>query len=454
MLAYRIDTRAVQRARQRLGATSVLLTALALGACDLDFTNPNDASSDVVLTTAEGLIAATVGLQARYSDALDSYVYPAGLLTNELGATSGALPGYYSAEVGEVSALLSALPGDLWNTHYRTIKSADDIINNVDNVTFEAGMRSGMLTLAYLLKGAAIGQLIQGFEQIALGDLTNDQLPFVSREVALQEARDLLDQAQTQFESEPPGATFNSTVLATGLDLGNTIAAMQARYARMADDWPAAIAAADRVDLSTLSLWPFGDQAINPLVDLSIYVLPADAWRLSAEPRDERVDFHVTVAEVEGRTQPLDRYGQFTGNASPIPAYWPDEIRLIRAEALLETGQAQLAQEELELVRTQCNEPIAEPQACIAPLGGQLDDDALREEIYVQRRFELFATGQSWEDARRLNRVGQFTAPMTMTLSRAQRCWLPYPQGERNANRNVPDDPEPETAPTFPATCF
>lgn len=442
----------MRAARPCLGVTGLLAATLALGACDLDFTNPNAPSEDVVLTTPEGLIAVAIGLQARYSDALDAYVYPAGLLTNELGATSGALPGYYSAETGEVSANLSALPSDLWFTHYRVIKSADDVIRNVNNVTLEPGMRSGMLTLAYLLKGAAIGQLIQGFQQIALDEPGTDQPAFVSREEALARARALLDSAQVQFEAEPPSAAFNSTVLATGLDLGNTIAAMQARYARMANDWPAAIAAADRVDLSVISLWPFSDQARNPIFDLGIYVQPADAWRLSAEPDDRRVEFHVVPTDLAGRTQPLDQYARFNANGAPIPAYWPDEIRLIKAEALLETGPPDDALALVNEVRTQCG-GTSEPQPCLPPLSG-LGEDEIRTEIYRQRRFELFATGLSWEDARRLGQVGQFVAPLPMTTSRAQRCWLPYPQAERNANTNVPSDPEPETAPAFPAQCF
>src|SRR5690606_9951245 len=194
------------------------------------------------------------------------------------------------------------------------------------------------------------------------------------------------------------------------------------------------------------------DQARNPLVDLSIYVLPADIWSASAEGGDNRVGFHVTATDLAGRTQPLDQYARFTGNSSPLPAYWPDEMRLIRAEALLQSdlpGAIAAVNE----VRTRCTSPLQEPVACLSPTGAATEE-AVREEIYAQRRFALYATGQSWEDARRLGQVGQFTAPLAMSTSRAQRCWLPYPQGERNANSNVPPDPEPETAPPFPEQCF
>jgi len=74
----------------------------------------------------------------------------------------------------------------------------------------------------------------------------------------------------------------------------------------------------------------------------------------------------------------------------------------------------------------------------------------LLTEIYVQRRYELFSTGQRWEDARRRGAVrGPVASPAVP--SDAQRCWLPYAIGDRNANPSVPTDPTEPT--TFPARC-
>ncbi|MEO6444436.1 MAG: hypothetical protein ABIZ91_18585, partial [Gemmatimonadaceae bacterium] len=59
-----------------------------------------------------------------------------------------------------------------------------------------------------------------------------------------------------------------------------------------------------------------------------------------------------------------------------------------------------------------------------------------------------------WEDARRRGTVrGPVAAPGVP--SDAQRCWLPYALGDRNANPNatfavLPDPAEPAS---FPASC-
>jgi hypothetical protein len=74
----------------------------------------------------------------------------------------------------------------------------------------------------------------------------------------------------------------------------------------------------------------------------------------------------------------------------------------------------------------------------------------LLTDIYVQRRYELFGTGLRWEDARRRGAVRGPAAAPAVPVD-AQRCWLPYAIGDRNANTNVPADPTEPTA--FPASC-
>jgi hypothetical protein len=71
---------------------------------------------------------------------------------------------------------------------------------------------------------------------------------------------------------------------------------------------------------------------------------------------------------------------------------------------------------------------------------------ALLDEIYRNRRYELFATGLRWEDLRRLGEIG--------ATEDGKRCWLPYPVVERNANPdNVPVDPEGTEPPANNDAC-
>lgn len=438
---------------RRIGATSLAVGTLFLAACDIDFTNPNAPTTQEALNTQEGLFAATVGMQARYGNTFDSFVFPAGLLTGELGSTSGSLPSYRQTEVGVVEDN-SAAASDFWSSHYLAMKSTIDIIDNVDNVTLAAGTRSGMLALAYTIKAALIGQLVQGYQQVVVDPVANGESQFVDRTTALARVQALLDSAEAALAVAPASAEFTNAILVRGLNLPQFILSQRARYSRLSNDWPRALAAANAVSRTTVNVFPFSANAVNPLLNLTIYVRPADAWRLSADPADTlRTRFHVRDSTLAGFLQPLDNYGRFVVAGDPIPVWWPDEMRLIAAEALLETGALAQAQTVLDSVRVDCTGPATQPRGCLPALTGSLSAAELRAEIYRQRRFELFATGLSWEDARRLNQVGTtITNPIAQT-STAQRCWLQYPLIERNANSSVPPSPEGDNPPAFPASC-
>jgi hypothetical protein len=140
------------------------------------------------------------------------------------------------------------------------------------------------------------------------------------------------------------------------------------------------------------------------------------------------------------------QYARYNDPAASIPTYYPDEVLLIKAEALVGLNQLAAAKAALDSVRTDCPGRVAtDPNACLAASTAVTSAELLAD-IYENRRFELFATGLRWEDTRRRNSVGA-GAP-------GKRCWMPYTIGERNANpANVPTDPEGTNAPAFPATC-
>jgi hypothetical protein len=428
----------------------VLAGVILLAGCDLDKTNPNAPTQEVTLGSADGLIATAVGLQARFGASTATFAYAAGLVTDELAAVSAALVTISDAENGVVTPG-AGFAADYWNAEYRTIKTANDLIVSVENVTMDPGTRSGLLGMAYLIKAAAIGELIQGFKEVAL-DTYNTATPvFVDRPAALAATLALLDSAQTALTGQAVSSQFTSQVLARGFDLLNTIRAYRARYQRMAGNDQAALTAADAVDRTVFSVLPFSTTVRNPLNVLasgSSGVLPRDAFRLAASAGDGRVTFHVTPAAITGRIgTPLDNYARYNDAAASIPTYYPDEVLLIKAEALVNLNQLAAAKAVVDSVRTDCPGRVPnDPNACLPASTVALTREALLAEIYDNRRFELFATGLRWEDTRRRGTVGAGAA--------GKRCWLPYTIGERNANpANVPPDPEGTDAPAFPATC-
>ena len=436
---------------RRYFTMALLASSLGLAACDLDTTNPNAPTQETVLADVEGLMALGVGLQARFGTSTGNFIYSAGLLTTELGAIGTAFSTISDAEGGTVPPG-AAITGDVWASSYRTIKTANDIIVGADDVVMPRGTRSGLRGLAYLFKAAALGELLQSFEELSIDTYNNPTPEFVDRATALAAVLALLDSAELAYRDTVPSAQFTSQVLATGLDIPNTILAYKARYRRLAGNWAGALAAADSVSRTVFSRLPFSAQTPNPLFNVSTGssgVLPRDAYR--ADPLEvQRTAFFVRDTAITGRIgTPLDAWVVFAANSSPIAMYYPDEVLLIKAEALVKLNRLADAQAVVDSVRTDCpgaGRVTTDPGPCLAPLAAVLTAPQLIAEIYRNRRYELFATGLRWEDLRRLGDVG--------ATATAKRCWLPYPVGERNANpANVPVDPEGTEPPTNNAQC-
>jgi hypothetical protein len=369
-----------------------------------------------------------VGLQSRYAAGYGNLIYDAGLLTDELGATAQALPNVRDAELGRVENL-SGVASDLWFSHYRTIKTANDLINNAPNVQLDPAMLSGIMALAYTLKAGAISDLVQGYQQIADPDAGSPTPPFISRSDALA-GRSRRSTAPTRSSTPPrrdgvrdaragdelrPAQHAPRVPRAAAAHQRARAAAGHARGRRRRGPSGALGAAVHR---------PGAEPALRAHVGL---VGGAAARRLPPRGGPGPATYHVTAAAVTGFFQPLDNYARYNVATGALPLYFPDEMLLIKAEALVGLGQLAAAQAALDSVRTDCGAPVAgDPNACLAPLpaGRAPRPSPLRSTR--TGRFELFATGQRWEDARRQGLVG--------ATSVAKRCWLPYPIAERNAN--------------------
>jgi hypothetical protein len=136
--------------------------------------------------------------------------------------------------------------------------------------------------------------------------------------------------------------------------------------------------------------------------------------------------------------------GFFDDIAKPIPVYLPDEVRLLKAEAILRSGGAlNDALTQINAVRTQASGDAFGVNANLSAYGGTVTREALLTEVYAQRSAELFLQGLRLEDSRRFGRP---TPPVNVnptpnTLER-NRNFYPYPDQERLTNPNTPQDPQ------------
>ena len=441
------------------------VSMLALAGCSLDLQNPNAPTEEQVTTSPDGVIALATGLQGRFATSYFNYAYMAGLVTDEFAATSAALISISDAEQGAVPSG-TGIADNVFNSIYRTVRTADDLLNgaNALGAQFDAGTKSGLQVLAYMLKAEALGEAIQSYQKLPIKTFGETAPAYVTRTQALPYVRALLDSAVTILAATPPSAFFTTSILTPGVSLTNTLNLLRARYARMAGDDATALAAANlvaRAGTAALSVLTFPAPSLNPYANVTggtNGIAVRRQWRLSMLPEDRRFQYFVVPSTtLSGRVGALlDPWNRYANPTAPLPVYLPDEALLIKAEALANQNQLSAAQAVLDSVRTDCTggRGLDDPKACLPALTAPLTQAQLLTEIYTQRRYELLGTGLRWEDARRRGAVrGPFAAPGVPTD--AQRCWLPFAVGDRNANPNatfaaLPDPAEPSA---FPASC-
>lgn len=418
--------------------------ALTLGlgvlttACDLELVDPNFPSAEVTLNDPAGVKSLGIGLQAEYSNQLGWVITSAGLVSDEIGAGTAAFQNYKDADAGDPLDPATGLSDDPWSGMYRVITLSNELLGAIPNVEFQAGTASGLEALALFYQGLAFGNLAMLYQQLPIETgLDNPEPEFVARDEALTHALDLLNQARETLLATPASEEFNADVLAEGFDLENSIEAMIARFALIAGDNGQAEAAAGRVDPNATSEFGFSTNDGNPIFNITYesgnawQMRPEQAFRLEAEAGDERVNFWVVAAEVPGYVAPMDSLASYSPTANPpIPVYTYDEIRLIQAEVLARAGQLLPAIDLINDVRTQCapegTEPD-EPMPCLAPITiiTHPTQAAVLDEIFQQRRYELYLLGLHYEDQRR------FGEPLKYE-------WIPLPTSECQRNPNAP----------------
>jgi len=431
----------------------VALAATAtLGGCSLDLQSPNNPTEVQVTSSPEGVIALATGLQGRFAASAFNFAYMAGLVTDEFAATSAALISISEAEQGSV-APGTGVAENVFNSIYRTVRTADELLAGADRLagSFDAGTRSGLKALAYTLKAEALGEALQSYQRIPINTFNVTTPVYVARSEALPYVRALLDSAAAQLAGTAPSTFFITQILTPGVNLPNMINMFRARYARMANDFPAALAAANlvpRAGPGALSVLTYPAPGVNPYSNVTggtNGIAPRRQFRTSMAAADQRFGYFVIPSTtLSGRIGALlDPFSiRFAIASATQPVYFPDEALLIKAEALAVANDVPGAVAALDSVRTDCTaRAVDDPKACLPAITGSQSQSSIAIEVITQRRFELFGTGLRWEDTRRSNGIrGPAAAPQVP--NGGQRCWLPYAIGDRNANAgNVPADP-------------
>ncbi len=412
--------------------------------CDLNISNPNQASEDRVLSTSDGIIALAIGMQRDYaSQNVDAYLRHPAITSRELAANT-TFANLLELEDGSTVSGANSGVSAIWSRSYRIIGIANQLIENAPDTPLAEGTRSGIIALAQLYKAMCLGFIAQAFESAPIDVQADGQAPFVSRQELFATAIRLLDDARQTIDTAPPSAQFNADILGSGFDLVNTIHAYRARYNLFAGNYRAAIEAADAVDPLATSVYTYDARTQNPIY-AQVFVeddyAPRDHFGTQGTDGDDgRLAFYLVPDERTSNPNgfPIEALGGFWNDAaSPIPAYLPSEMILTRAEANAMLGDIENAIAEIDAIRTKT--PEQDPHgigASLPPYNGPQTLEDVLAEIFRQRRAELFLNGTGWEDSRRLEQPG----PSADSFER-NRNFYPYPDQEHLNNSNTPSDP-------------
>lgn len=431
----------------------MLTTLLVLTACETNFDNPNAATADQTFSTREGIFAATVGMQQIYSTTGIRWIVETPAITTREGGITTTFQNMIELEDGgsDLPNFNSNVKG-LWATMLRVMKIAEDIEASTSAIGLEAGTESGLLAYAKLFKAMTIGSLAQNFEQVVVQTSNNNDAAFISRIDGFQAAITLLNDAKSIITTTAISNEFTNEITLGNIDVINTINAMLARYNLFAGNYDAAITAANSVDLSSTSVFAYDSQNLNPIwarvfQNSAPNFKPRDNFGLpntfTFDAADGRLSFYLTSLNVTNQNGlPIeDLAGFFDVETGPLPLYIPDEMMLIIAEANLRK-----ASPDLTAAATAINDVLTDTDdvfginANVASYSGANTADALLDEVYRNRRAELFLTGMSLEDSRRFGRPQPSGTSMNYAEER-NRNFYPYPDTERNSNPNTPTDP-------------
>lgn len=411
----------------------ILILTCAFVGCDLDISNPNSPAEDNLNSYAALKLLAT-GMQGRIASSVGLFTVTTGLVSGEIGCYIAYMNYQSLRKFPDPISMQPLDPENTivnahWNEQFQIVKTANDLLKNVKSVSIAEGTESGIIALAHLGKAIAFWRLLMSFEQIPVETADTQTPVFVERSAAIDEALTLLAEAKATIAATPVSAEFTDDFLTTGMDLSNSISAMQARFALMKGDYTTAVQAANSVTNESYCVYNEAS-GINPLYDTFTKLQLHGAvsyWRDDAEAGDARVDaFFGTEKTVQYGQDTVYQNIIYMNPDDPYKLYTINEMHLIKAEAYARGGGGD-AVAEINIIRNAAGLP-------------NYSGTEILKQIYIQRSYELYITGNHYEDLRRFKDDGIDVVERHRNEQLAHE-YVIYPNGELDSNPNTPDWP-------------
>jgi len=431
-------------------AALTLMSALAVGACNFDLTNPNSPPPIGPNATPDQVKSAAVGLLVALRVDVTRWVLNNGILGREGYRLDTADPRFTTELLaGPLDPSNDAFGGVQWAAEFRAIQSGYAILNVIGSAQIPTGQQEAARGFVHTMQAVAFLMVLNSHTQDSIPVDVNRSVsqplaPFVSNDSAYKYVLSLLDSAKTElqaatafsFDPGPGFVGFNTP--ATFLKVNRALAARVQAY-RASPSAPGVgctacwdsvltnlaasfIDPAAPLDIGAYHAYSTGNQDVtnglsqdpasaiqlaHPMVKDS-----AEVQNLSTLP-DRRFLAKVTDRKSATATVP-DTFSlaclksalawiRYPTPNSAIPLIRNEELFLLRAEAnwFGATGSKAQAVSDLNFIR-QTSGNLAPTTVTIASTDAAFVNALLHERLY-----SLLYEGHRWVDMRRYGRLNQ-----------------------------------------------
>lgn len=437
----------------RIRIAGVLLAVAAVGACktdDLNITNPNSATVAGAAADPLAVQLLATGLLSNFRGNTTGFPQQVGILGREsytYTPTEGRNTTHYLIGIlvaGQQKLDPSGFVTGQWGGQYGALRNGFNFAKTVDgNTSLTAAQKAAALGFSKTLDAYAALQIIATRDTIGmiteLKEEATDLAPFVTRDSAYKFILATLDAGLTNLQAGGAAFPFPLHAGFAGFNTPATFAqfnrALKARasayYATSgggATAWQGALSAlaasflnagaTTRAQLDAGVYQIFSTAAGDATNGLTLATSTtlyahqtylADAQLKADGSKDARyvlkfkegLPSRVGPVTADGATSAASTLGPnlYLSNTSPMGVIRNEELILLRAEALLATGNKAGAIADLNQVRTNSGGLPA------STLTAASSDADILTGILYEKRYSLYLEGHRWVDARRYNRL-------------------------------------------------
>src|SRR5256886_5223957 len=194
------------RMRKAIAALT-LMSALAVGACNFDLTDPNSPPPIGPTATADQVKSAAVGLLVALRVDVTRWVLNNGILGREAYRLDTADPRFTTELLaGPLDPSNDAFGGGQWATEYRAIQSGYTILNVIGSAQIPARQQAAVRGFVHTMQAVAVLMILDSHTQDSIPIDVNRSAsqplaPFVSNDSAYKHVLLLLDSARTELQA-------------------------------------------------------------------------------------------------------------------------------------------------------------------------------------------------------------------------------------------------------------